>query len=1113
MNTPALASIRQRLGGRRLRIAAAALIVLALSWTLLAGWALPLLAKPRIEAAASEALGAPLTIERLSFAPWSLRATLEGLRLGPAEAPWLRIARIVADGSTESLWRFAPVLERVEVNEPVVELERLQARRFNVSPLLDALARRPPAPADAKPARFALYNLRLAGGRMRFVDRVAGTEHLLDGLSLGVPFVSNLPSKIAIDVEPQLVATLDGSRIDVQGRTLPFQQGLRSSIDVNLSGIDVVAWAEALASQFPQQLGALPFEPRGGRLDVALHIDFERRDAPEPPLLRVTGSAALSGFAARVAQPALDLAVDRLAVEGLDLRPLAGEARIAKLRVHAPKLEADLARLTAKAPPEATSAQAAAPARGAKTAFAWAIDAIELDAGALALSHGAWLQPRRFAIESLRVDGLGDRSGAAPAALLLRGADDEGAKLQLEARIALAERHVAAKARLEQWAPAAWLLPWRDLLPVRIGAGRIDLRAEVDASPAGWTVSDASAQAVGIEVRATDAAGAAVHAFKRIDAKLAGASSDMARPVAFELSAEAGRSGRIELKGEVVPQPLALASRVEIAAFDLAGLQPYLEPRINATLQSAKLDAKGELKLEGTALQPLASLRWKGAAALRELRARDKLNDAELLRFRRLSLDGSELLWRASPTADAAAPLQADLGRVSLEDFYGRVIIDAESRVNLRDIVVKEGGDRRSLTRAENAAPGSAPAAAKQPEAPGAQLRWQGIRVARGEIDFTDNFIRPNYSARLTGVAGEVAALAWSDPQPAAVKLAGRVDGSAPLEIGGSIHPLGARLATDITASARGIDITRLSGYSTRYAGYGVEKGTLTMRVRYRIKDGRLEAENQLVLDQLTFGDRVESPNALKLPVQLAVALLKDRNGVIDVNLPVSGSLDDPQFSIGGVIARVLVNLITKAVTAPFSLLANAFGGGNGKADDLGHVAFAPGSSELDDAATQRLDALAKALIDRPALKLEATGHADRAADEAALRQQHVERLMRAAKAKSLGELPDGVTLGADERDRWLAAAYKAAELKTKPRNALGFTKDLPPAEMRSLLAASAPIDDAALRALADRRGDRVKAELVARVPPERVLLTASKLGRDGLKDDGPTPRVDFALR
>jgi outer membrane protein OmpA-like peptidoglycan-associated protein len=381
--------------------------------------------------------------------------------------------------------------------------------------------------------------------------------------------------------------------------------------------------------------------------------------------------------------------------------------------------------------------------------------------------------------------------------------------------------------------------------------------------------------------------------------------------------------------------------------------------------------------------------------------------------------------------------------------------------------------------------------------------------LSGGEVDFTDNFVQPNYSARLTGVSGDISALAWNDPKPAEIRLAGQVDNTAPLQINGTIHPLGPRLHTDIRAEARGIDMTRLSTYAARYAGYGIEKGTLTARVHYRVDNGRLEAENNLYLDQLTFGQKVESPTALKLPVLLAVALLKDRNGVIDVNLPVRGSLDDPQFSLGGVIARVIVNFIARAVTAPFALLANAFGG---REQEMRYVAFDPGSAEVAQGMTSRLDSLAKALADRPALRLEITGQADAKEDGPALRHAHVERLVRQAKARETGEPVESVVVEAAEREQWLEAAYKSADLRDKPRNPLGLQKTLPAPEMEERLQQGARAGPEDLKRLADSRADRVKAYLAQKVPPERLLVTASKLDAAG-SDDGTKTGVGFALK
>jgi hypothetical protein len=408
-------------------------------------------------------------------------------------------------------------------------------------------------------------------------------------------------------------------------------------------------------------------------------------------------------------------------------------------------------------------------------------------------------------------------------------------------------------------------------------------------------------------------------------------------------------------------------------------------------------------------------------------------------------------------------------------------------------------------------APGAKPSTAAVREA--LPISIGRIELARGNVSFSDMYVKPNYSANLTDVAGTVTTM--SAEQAGNVSITARVDHSAPVEVQGNLHPFAKELTLDLAAKARDIDLPPLTPYSTKYAGYGIEKGQLTFDVRYRIENRRLSAENRLVLDQLTFGARVESPTATKLPILLAVALLKDSRGVIDIRLPISGSLDDPKFSLGGIIVQVIVNLIVKAATAPFALLSAVFGGG----EELSTLDFAPGSAVPGPDAQKRIDTLGKALADRPALKLNIAGRADPAADREALQHAAVDTAMRREKMKTLvddGTAPasvDLVTIGADERTRWLTAAYRAAPIPDRPRNLLRMLKDLPPAEMEAMLLAHAKVDDEALRALANARALAVKDALVAKgIADDRLFLIAPRLGGDA-GAAGPPTRVDLALR
>jgi hypothetical protein len=399
--------------------------------------------------------------------------------------------------------------------------------------------------------------------------------------------------------------------------------------------------------------------------------------------------------------------------------------------------------------------------------------------------------------------------------------------------------------------------------------------------------------------------------------------------------------------------------------------------------------------------------------------------------------------------------------------------------------------------------------------APAVPIRIREVKLQSGRVRFTDNFIKPNYTANLVELDGTVSGLSSAADTAAAVDVHGEVN-SAPLLIAGQVNPIKGDLFLDLKASVHGMELAPLSPYSDKYVGYGIERGKLSFDIAYKLEHRQLTAENRLVLDQLTFGDRVDSATATTLPVQLAVALLKDRNGVIDINLPIGGSLDDPQFSVGGVIVRVLVNLVTKAVTAPFALLGSLFGGG----EELSFIECAPGRVEVAAADQSRLNALATALKERPGLKLEIGAWVDPASDGEGLRRQSLDRRVRAMKVKDLVAKGESatvatITVSSEEYPQLLGRVY-AAEQPAAARAGAQPTA----ADMEKVLLAGTPIAEDELKALGDRRSQSVKTWLqtVGQVDEQRLFLTATRIDAGANAEHSGAPaskssRVEFALK
>lgn len=628
-----------------------------------------------------------------------------------------------------------------------------------------------------------------------------------------------------------------------------------------------------------------------------------------------------------------------------------------------------------------------------------------------------------------------------------------------------------------------------------------------------WTYRIGSIDMENAQVRVEDQSGPGpvALAVAPLNMHLKDVSSDFAKPIAVEVDGKVNGKGGFKIAGSAALSPLKAKLRVMTRRVDLAAANPYVSGRLNATIKNAALSINGAL--DAAEVRDRLRLKFRGDAIVGGVRMLDKVSTESFLVWNSFSARRIDLDLGSGPP-------RIHIGALALADFYARVILNRDGHLNLRDIVARPQSAPTSLTHPEPA-PAAATLAPGPPAAPAAEpiaadIEFGEITFEGGRINYTDNFIQPNYTANLTHVSGKVGTFGTRSTAPAGVALSGRINRGAPIDISGSVNPLAPMAYVDIKAKADDIELPDLTAYSAKYTGYPITRGTLTVDVHYLLDQQKLSAENHIFIDQLTFGDKVESPSATNLPIRLAVALLKNPAGEIDLNVPISGSLSDPQFSIGGVILHAFMNLILKAATSPFSLLAAAVGGG-GANEDYSHIDFAPGWATLTPAARKQLDILAKALQHRPALKLSITGRVDPEFDRDGLREAMLTMAIRAQKIKALGSEAAGadpatIRVAPDEYGKYLWRAYKAADF-AKPRNLIGMTKSLPQDEMKKLMLANTKVTDADLRQLADARAAAVRKALAASVDASRLSVTAPKLNADGIKDKGKTTRVDLSLQ
>jgi uncharacterized protein involved in outer membrane biogenesis len=614
--------------------------------------------------------------------------------------------------------------------------------------------------------------------------------------------------------------------------------------------------------------------------------------------------------------------------------------------------------------------------------------------------------------------------------------------------------------------------------------------------------------------------------------------SDFHQPFDVDLDGVLNRRGNFRFNGPVVLAPLTATLHVNTRRLDLAFAEALATKDLNATIKTAMLTTTGVAS--AATVRDKLHLGYRGDATIGNVRMLDKLTGDDFVRWNSLSFNRIDFaLGEGRP--------QVRVGAIALSDFYARLILNANGRLNLSDITSNPAEARKSLTRQQTGAaaapnPGVAPVATPTPTptpappsaaatsngtaTPAAQatpvpkplpadIQLGKITLSGGHVDYSDFFIKPNYRANLTNISGKVGAFGTSSTTPADVLIEGQINGNAPINISGSINPLAPLAAVDIKAKAEGIVLTDLTAYSVKYTGYPITKGSLTVDVHYVLANQSLTATNHIFLDQLTFGDRVESSTAKNLPIRLAIAILKDSKGQINLDVPVSGSLNDPKFSLGGVIFHAFMNILTRAITAPFRLLASAIGGiagGGGSNEDLSYVEFAPGRSTLTADSSKRLDSVATALNARTALKLSITGRVDPATDKAGLHEAKVDDQVIARLKDSEGEDAAKGQIPPDLYDKYLKKVYRAAKFE-KPTNAIGLNKSLPPDEMKKLLVTNMEVSDDDLKKLADARAESVRTYLGTKIDPSRITTAAPKLDASGIGDNGKPSRADLTLQ
>ncbi|WP_150773432.1 DUF748 domain-containing protein [Pseudomonas fluorescens] len=550
-------------------------------------------------------------------------------------------------------------------------------------------------------------------------------------------------------------------------------------------------------------------------------------------------------------------------------------------------------------------------------------------------------------------------------------------------------------------------------------------------------------------------------------------------PFTLKLDTGVGKQGRIMADGEVNLAPVSARLNVQTKDIDLRVAQSYINPFIRLELRSGMLGSDLAVNLKST--EPLA-LSVTGRAQIDQLHTLDTLKTRDFLKWQQVVVEGLNYQHGDSLSID----------KVNLLQPYVRFMINDDRTTNVDDLLIPQPADSGAKTAAAQ------PASKEKPLG----IHIGGIAINDGSANFADFSLTPNFATAVQQLNGQIGTIDSRQAKPASVDVKGKVDRYAPVTIKGAVNPFDPMASLDIATSFKRVELTTLTPYSGKFAGYRIRKGRLNLDLHYKITKGQLQAENKVVVEQLQLGEKVDSPDAVSLPLKLAIALLKDVDGKISIELPVSGDLNNPQFSVMPIVWQTLRNLIVKAAAAPFKLIGGLVSGGG--SEDLGSVSFAPGSSELSKDAEAALVKLSNALKERPALRLEIEGTAAKSSDGPLIAEQRLEReyqynyykmLQRRgekvpAKAALL-EVPDS------EKGPLLEGIYRT-RLKTQPpAEWKDLGKEDRTAKMREGVIQFWSSSEVLLRELGQERASSIKDYLVdkGQLADDRVYFIDAQLG------------------
>ncbi|MFB3894739.1 MAG: DUF748 domain-containing protein [bacterium] len=1164
------------------------LLAILIVYTILGFLILPPIVRNYALKKLSETLHREVSIGKIKLNPYTYAITISDLEIKEpkSQQKFIGFDELYLDFQLSSLFRGGYVFHEIKLKKPYVNIVRNQDLTYNFSDLIPK-NQTPPPNEKQKKTKFSLNNIQISDGTIHFTDTPKKTDHHVEQLNFNVPFISNLPAKEAIFVQPSFSAVVNNAPVKLDGKTKPFTNTRETQFEINFDHIDLPYYLAYVPMQMEYKLvsGFANFRSSFSFTDSAKGSpslifrglitlqNLEIQDLKQNPMLtfpliridintgdvfrnqwhlnEITLSSATvevvrnknGKFNLEVLKPksekktesgSTQIDIDSFRIEQahigfkdytptkpfqtiIDPFDLKAEqvstSTVSSARYELALTTKDKEQINAVGnfiiEPFISQGMVTVNGLPFKKYAPYYQDQILFEvpegkcqlAGNYNISVDSTKPILLFSAVTVNIDNLKlKKSTGIPDFITIpKFAVKDMAINILKKTVTIKEVNTSqGKLMVERYPSGQFsfdslfnvgntntTIPVQqtNTKPESQWVAKID-RILIDKYNINWTDQTPARPA---EIKLTD--------LKLNIGNLSNASTNGKARV--NLACQFDKKGSLTTSGWLTISPLTLQSDLALQKLEVSLLQPYIEDKLKILITSGYASVTGAVAYH-TNQTGTPVITYTGQAKVAEFVSKEKSTGADFLKWNSFDIDGISV---------TSEPMNIHIQEIGLTEFYTNLMINADSTINLSDIIVS---NETTLTTAVNTT--------KPTEQPASKLiKIDRITLNNGKINFADKSMTPAYITSFDNMTCQITGLTSEETTVGDITLTGKLDNTAPILITGKINPLRENLYIDLKLGMKNLDMNSLTPFSGKYVGYTVKKGKLFLDVNCLVDKRKLDSKNTVFLDQFDFGDKVDSPDAVKLPVKLGVALLKDLNGEIHLDLPISGSLDDPKFRVGTIIIKIIVNILTKAVTSPFSLLGAILGG---NAEEFAYLEFDPGSYQITDANIQKMNKLVDALVKRPALQLEITGYVDPDKDREALRELTFSRKLKSLKLQDLikqGESDrpvDQVVIDPKEYERYLTIVYKKEKF-AKEKNAIGLIKSQPVPEMEKLIREHITITDDDLKQLAADRAKSVQQFIIAttKVKPERLFLTEPKQLAPEKKEKESNSRVEFKLK